>query len=273
MAFCSYCGSELPIGARFCSSCGSPADNPAAVVPAPQTAAVPAQTVQTYIPVGDLDYGLVLYSIGTCAKSYADDVLEDILGYTDSEAKQLIKMAPTQIAQSLSMEQAQYIAQALTEYGMQVAIYKGSVPVDLGQHATQSVFNTDGSFLSGVLAAIAAVTVSNRVRTIRRWTLSNIISALFRPKYTVTVPPRHVSRLTYRREPEPIRVTEPRRVTIPRREQQPRRTTFTSSPSRSVQRGRAESPSTFQRGGQPGGGKPGGGPAGGRSGGPGGHGR
>jgi hypothetical protein len=39
MAFCTKCGTELPADARFCPSCGKPADAPAAAAPAPAPAA------------------------------------------------------------------------------------------------------------------------------------------------------------------------------------------------------------------------------------------
>ncbi len=245
MPFCSYCGKELSADARFCPSCGSPAE-PAAVIPAQEVMpAAPVNTVPVNVPE-TADYGIVLYSIGTCAKSYADDVLEDILGYSDRESKQLLKMLPAQIAQYLTAEQARYIAQALTEYGMQVAIYMGQTPVDLGQYATQSVFNSDGSFVAAALAALAGITVTNRIRKFRRWTLSNILSALFAPRYRVTAPPRHVTRATFRREPvapyrEPVSrapVTAPRRASVPQRAEPKRRLGTTaprsSAPSRGV---------------------------------------
>ena len=257
MAFCSSCGSELLPGARFCSSCGAP-------IAAEPVLTVPSAPVITGQPE-PMDYTLVLYSIGTCARSYADDVLEDILGYTDSESKKLIKMIPTQIAQMLTAQQAQYIAQALTEYGMQVAIYQGTVPVDLGQYATHSVFNSDGSFVSGVLSVLAGITLANRITRPKRWSLLNILSNLFAPKYKVSSPPRHVSRMTVHREPEIRRAPEPRRVTIPRREEPKRR--IVSQPARST------APSTRPiSSGRPSG--PSGGPgAGGRGPAPGGRGR
>ncbi len=249
MAFCSSCGREILPGARFCAGCGAPV---AADALTPAVPVSPTYTVQT----GSMDYSIVLYSIGTCAKSYADDVLEDILGYTDSEAKKLVRMAPVQIAQYLSMEQAQYIAQALTEYGMQVAIYRGEVPVDLGQYATQSVFNSDGSFVTTVLSALAGITLANRITRPRRWTLASIISSLFSPKYREPSPPRHVSRMTVHRAPEPVRAPEPRRVSIPRREEPKRR--IVSQPARSSAPIRSGAPSGRPSGfGGPGG--PGGG--------------
>ena len=215
MAFCSYCGSELAPGARFCASCGSPIS---AALPGSEPDPVPVMP----LPEGPAEYSLVLYSIGTCARSYADDVLEDVLGYTDSEAKQLVRLAPTEIAQLLTAQQAQYIAQALTEYGMQVLVYRGQSPVDLGQYATRSVYNTDGSFVSGVMTALATITLANRIRAPRRRTLGDVLQNLFAPRYRYT-PPRHVTRAPIRREPAPIvRTPEPRR-TVPSRRLEPQR--------------------------------------------------
>ncbi len=248
MAFCAYCGSELTPGARFCASCGSPVD-----------AALPGEVSSDPIPVmpqadpGPADYSVILYSIGTCAKSYADDVLEDILGYTDSEAKRLLRLAPTQIAQALTGEQAQYIAQALTEYGMQVLIYRGNSPVDLGQYAGSSVFNSDGTFVAAAMASLATLSLANRIRAPRRWTLGDVLHDLFRPRYHYA-PPRHITRAPIRREPMP-RAPEPRRVSMPRRMEPQRRS---MDVPRSVQLNR----DTRSGGPRPGGSK--GGPGGGR---------
>ena len=170
MAYCTHCGGQIPPDASFCPYCGQPAaqqitaGDPAPVVPAqPVTVSEPTPVMPAYSAP---DYSLVLVSLGTCRRTYADDVLQDIMGYSAAEAKLIVRQVPVQIAQSLTIEQAQYIAQALTEYGMQVAIYLGSEPIDLGQRATSSVFNSDGSFVTGVLAALALPAKPETRRTV-----------------------------------------------------------------------------------------------------------
>ena len=233
MAFCSYCGAEIAPGARFCPSCGA-AVTAGPVVPAPEVSpavAAPggaytnpgaAPNPGAYTNAGPADYSVVLCSLGTCQRSYADDLLMDILGYTNAEAKQIISMLPTQIAQLLTMEQAQYIAQALTEYGMQVAVLRGDNEVDLSGYARGSVFNSDGTFVTGVLAALAGLGLVNRLTGFRRWSRPSLLQRLFAPRYH-WAPPRHVPRRPARPRPAPAPGPAPR-APMPRKLEQPRRT-------------------------------------------------
>ena len=297
MAFCTHCGGEVPINAAFCPFCGQPAaqqlpdggaaplvETPVNTVPVVQQPVMPA--VNTAAPVytqpvySAAEYSLVLASLGTCRRSYADDVLQDIMGYTNAEANLLVRQVPVQIAQNLTMEQAQYIAQALTEYGMQVAIYLGDAPVDLGQYATSSVFNSDGSLIGAALAAIAGVTAVNRLRRFTRWNRPSLLERLFTPRYRAPEPPRHVRRQirrqirrdpVIRREPEPHRVVgSPRAI---ERANPGRTVGFGGGRSAAPSGGRMSSPAGGRQGGDRSGGPSGGrsgGPSGGRSGGPGG---
>ena len=178
MSFCPHCGGQLEINAAFCPYCGQ------ALAPVP---VMPSAA-------GPQSYSLVLTSTGACPRSNADDVLEDVLGYTNAESNMLVQAIPTQIAQNLTMQQAQYIAQALTEYGMQVAVYDGMNPVNLGQYATGSVFNSDGSFVAGALAALASVGVANRIARFTRWARPVPPLGLFAPRYRPPAPPHHVRR-------------------------------------------------------------------------------
>ena len=220
MSYCQYCGAPVAPDARFCSSCGAPI--PAeAIVPAAET--VPVVAAPAPYDDGAMDFSVVLYSIGTCARSYADDLLVDILGYTGSEARQILRVLPTEIARLLTFRQAQYIAQALTEYGMQVVVLKGDAEIDIAPYAKGSVYNSDGSFLSGVLTALASITVANRIRSFRRWTRTSLLSMLFAPRYRWTQP-KHVRHIQKR--PAVTRIAEPapRRQSLPRKLEQPRRT-------------------------------------------------
>ena len=191
MAFCTHCGGQLQSDANFCPYCGQPVA--AAAAPVVNTPVMPVAGAQ--------DYSLVLVSSGNCPRSSADDVLEDVLGYTSAESNMLVQAIPTQIAQNLTMQQAQYIAQALTEYGMQVAVYSGANCVDLGQYATGSVFNSDGSFVAGALAALATLGLANRVSRFARWSHPTPLMSLFAPRYRPPAPPRHVRRKVRRYEP------------------------------------------------------------------------
>ena len=221
MSYCKYCGAPVAPDARFCSSCGAPVAEEA-VVPAAGTVLPAEAPVPASVDDGAMDYSVVLYSIGTCARSYADDLLVDILGYTGSEARQILRVLPTAIARLLTFRQAQYIAQALTEYGMQVVVLKGDAEIDIAPYATGSVYNSDGSFLSGVLTVLTAITAANRVRSFRRWTRTSLLSLLFAPRYRWT-PPRHVRHIQQR--PVVVRTPAPApRQSRPRKLEQPRRT-------------------------------------------------
>ena len=134
MAYCTNCGIMLESGVRFCPNCGTP---------------VAADTAHVRS-----DYQVVLVSRGTCAKNVAVDILSDLLGYTDAEAAQILNNLPMATAIDLTAVQAQYIAQAMAEYGMEVAIYNGNGIVDMTASATASVYDTSGSFLAGVAASV-----------------------------------------------------------------------------------------------------------------------
>ena len=150
MALCPACGAEVSAGARFCPACGA------------EVSAVAAATA-----TGDCD--LVLLTIGTCPQTQADDVLQDLLGYSELEALELLTVLPAQVAYNPTETQALCLAQALTEYGMDVAVYRGAIPVELGAKATASVYQSDGGILKSVLATLATVTIANRLTKFLRW--------------------------------------------------------------------------------------------------------
>lgn len=169
MAFCTNCGIQLEAGVRFCPNCGTPV-----TVVTPVTSEVRS------------DYQVVLISRGTCARNVAVDILSDLLGYTDAEAQQIISNTPMATAIDLTAVQAQYIAQAMTEYGMEVAIYNSNGFVDMTASATASVYDTSGSFLTNVAAVLAGLTIGNRISRYERW--ARPVTTVFRPTYRRPVP-------------------------------------------------------------------------------------
>lgn len=190
MPFCPNCGTETNSSMKFCPNCGEPL-----------TAASTPEPVQ----LQDNDYRIIFISLGTCGKSDAKDLLEDVLGYTSSEASTLVKNLPADIALNLTLEQAQYIAQAFSEYGADVAVMKGDSYVDIGSGAVSSVYANDGSFLTGVAAALALITAANRVHQIQRYERPGLFDHIFRPVYHRPAPPRHI------RRPPPPPPAPPRR--------------------------------------------------------------
>lgn len=209
MPFCPNCGAQVNASDRFCANCGT----------AVQAVTMPAtQVVKNTGTAARSDYRIVFISRGTCSRTAAIDMLSDLLGYTDADAALIIDNAPMEAALGLTAIQAQYISQAITEYGMQVAIYNNDGYVDMGTKATSSVYNADGSFLSVVAGVLTGLTVGNRVSSFNRWTQPAPV--LFRPAYRRAAPLP-----TYRRRrpaPKPIPVVHHTAPPIPRPAPAPR---------------------------------------------------
>jgi len=189
MAYCTNCGALLEKGVRFCPNCGT---------------AVAVTYVDNSLRN---DYKVVLVSRGTCAASVAVDILSDLLGYTDAEAAQIINNLPMATAVDLTAVQAQYIAQAMSEYGMEVAIYNNSGYVDISTTATNSVFDSNGSFLASVAAVLTGLTIGNRVSRYERWVQPAPV--VFRPVYRRQVPLTAYRRYRSVSAPRPVVVAPP----------------------------------------------------------------
>ena len=190
MAYCVRCGQQLGDGMNFCPVCGT------AVTAAgtQQEQPIPiAETAPAYDPATATDYRVILFSRGSCSAANARALLRDILGYSSSEARNILTMAPVEIACNLNMAQALYLAQALTEYGIEVTVCNSQGYVNVPQAAATSVYDRTGSFVPAVASALAALSVANRVREIRRWTVGprpNLYRLSFRP----SPPPRSARR-------------------------------------------------------------------------------
>lgn len=192
MPFCSNCGCSVTETMSFCPGCGAslaaPSSVPAPVYTEPNTGYTPPET--EYTQTGN--YKLILINCGTCSIATAVRVLENILGYPSAQARELVHAAPVECACNLSLPQAQYLAQTLTEYGLSVSVLDSvGQYVDLNNFANTSVFDSNGNLLPAIAAALAMLTAANRVRHISRW------------RYTGPLPP--LFRLNYRRMPPPPR--------------------------------------------------------------------
>ena len=163
MSYCAYCGALLSVDARFCSSCG-------AAVTQETSAASVNPTIATTVYTGD-GYAVMLVGTGSCSLSVAANLISDICGYTDAEAMNLATNAPTLIARSLNQSQAAYLAQCLTEYGMEAAIYDRNGNQTFVSDVS-SVFDSSGSLLTKVAGALGLIGIGNRIAgAIRRITL------------------------------------------------------------------------------------------------------
>ena len=194
MPFCPNCGSSVNAGDRFCANCGTVIQTVAAVTTQVNTA---ANNVRS-------DYRIILVSRGTCSRAVAIDMLSDLLGYSDPDAARIIDNAPMEVALGLTAIQAQYISQAITEYGMQVAIYNNDGYVDMGSKATNTVYENDGSFLAAVASVLTGLTSGNRVSAFNRWTQPTPV--LFRPVYRRPAPLPAYRRRRAAPKPAPIPV-------------------------------------------------------------------
>ena len=134
-------------------------------------------------------YSLVLVSCGTCSRTMTGDLLEDVFGYTDAESTNLVNMAPVVVGERLNAEEAKTVAQLFTEYGVQVSITNQQDQyVDLTSNATESIFDKAGKLLSGAAAVIGALTVSNRIRSYRRYKKPSLLERLFHINYKPNPP-------------------------------------------------------------------------------------
>ncbi len=196
--YCKNCGAEIN-GGNFCSFCGQAV-----------TEATPSLSlINKAVSVASLDdqYSLVLISCGSCSRITTGDLLEDVFGYTDAESTNLVNMAPVVVGERMSADEAGTVAQLLTEYGVQVSIVnQDDQYVDLTSKANTSVFDSAGNLLSGIASVIGALTVSNRIRTYRRFKKPSLLERLFHIGYEPK-PPVYRRNFRPRLDPHPV---EPR---------------------------------------------------------------
>ena len=131
------------------------------------------------------------------------DLLEDIFGYSDSESKKLLSMVPVEVGKDMTEEEASYVAQMFSEYGIEVSVVnEDDEYVDLSKNAVKSIFNSDGSLILAAAAVIGALSAANRVTSYRRHEkpslLTRLFKTLFKPKQ-----PRHTRRFRPKYQAQP----------------------------------------------------------------------
>lgn len=180
MSYCEYCGALLSVDARFCSSCG-------AAVTQETSAASVNPTIATTVYTGD-GYAVILVGTGSCSLSVAANLISDICGYTDAEAMNLATNAPTLIARSLNQSQAAYLAQCLTEYGMEAAIYDRNGNQTFVSDVS-SVFDSSGSLLAKVAGILGMIGGGNRITGAIRRLIFPVRPTVYALQHTVPKPP------------------------------------------------------------------------------------
>lgn len=179
--YCPYCGNVISENINFCPHCGAALK---------ETSSVPVSASNAVKTEGK--YSLILVSRGTCSAAVAGDLLEDIFGYTDSVANDLVSQAPVVVGQKMTAEEAAYVAQMFSEYGIQVSIQdENEEYVDLSSKAVKSVFDSNGNLLTNVLAVIGGLSMMNRVTTYRRVRKPSLLERLFMPLFTPVRPAVH----------------------------------------------------------------------------------
>ena len=182
MKYCPYCGSSVANSANFCPNCGGALSENRKTV-----------TDVNGEPVDlDVGYRVVLFSRGSCSLKNAREVLCDLLGYTSTTASDLLENMPIEVADELTELQAVTIAQALSEYGMEVTIVdENDQYVDFTDRAKRSVFDSGGDLIASAVAALATLSAVNRVHRYRRYKRPSLLWWLFRPRYAMPMPPVH----------------------------------------------------------------------------------
>ena len=145
--FCPNCGTQLGNGVNFCPNCGTKVTvvQPVAANPAP---------VQ-----GNM---VMLLSLGNCSRATAAVLLQQICGYGADEALLIVDSAPITVARGLNDAQARYLAQAFSEYGMEISVYDGTGWRDW-ESGNTSVWDQTGDMLTAVAAALGLISVNNRI--------------------------------------------------------------------------------------------------------------
>ena len=174
MSYCPNCGAQIGGVVRYCPNCGVAIN-------------LAAATATTTVSNAAGTYRVILITRGTCSRTNAINLLEDLFEYSATEAATIVDGAPMEAACGLTAVQAQYISQAMSEYGMDVSVYNNDRYVDMGSQATSSVFDSDGSLLGTVAAALFGLGAVNRVTRYDRWTRPAPI--VFRPAYRRPAPP------------------------------------------------------------------------------------
>ena len=186
MSYCPYCGREVSSDMSFCPGCGAAISNE-----------VKSYTVSESITSNTGDYKIYITGIGSASKTEVSDLLQDVLGYTEISANNLIRNIPVQIAGNLSLKQAAIVAQAFEEYGVELAVTNNDEYEDISRHtSSSSLFNSDGSFLSSAAIVLATIGATNRLRSIVKPRRPSLLQMIFHSLFTTRRrPPVHVRRV------------------------------------------------------------------------------
>ena len=203
--YCPNCGTLIGEGVNFCPNCG-----------AQLKAVVQPTVVATSAVEGNM---VMVTSLGTCSQVTAAALFQQVCGYSAEEAALLAVNVPITVARKLTDSQARYLAQAFTEYGMEVSVYDRNGWRDL-ESETTSVWDKAGMLIAGVASALGLLNVNNRITRdmIRRMDYPYQFVGARPPRYRLNT--RLVQQIPPRR-PAPIPRPAPRPAPVPPRPVQP----------------------------------------------------
>ena len=208
------CGAVLSDDLKYCPYCGTKLDLDR------------NEEIRSLEPADKNEgYRIILISTGSCKTNTAKEVLIDLLGYTSTTARELLDEVPVEIADELNERQAIVLAQALSEYGMEVTIVdQNDTYVNFSNKELASVFDKKGALVGAALAVLSGLTAINRVHRYRKYRKPSIIDMIFAPQYTINRPyhirrnisldPEPRRRITIMRRPEGRYLTNPRYRTV-----------------------------------------------------------
>jgi len=193
LIICPYCESQIDASSSSCMFCG-----------APLSSALKTQVVQDDAETNaaepentDASCEVILKDLGTCERATCNDLLEDLMGYSDGEAERLINNIPVRIAYMMTRTQAKALAQALTEHGCEIAVVDGDENVDFDDEDDDDItetttdeqgnlfsssFNKDGSLVKKALLVLAGITAVNKVTSYNSYKKTGLLQRLFSRK-------------------------------------------------------------------------------------------
>lgn len=209
--YCPNCGAQLTAGANFCANCGAQLNITTTLSPA--TVVTPAAANPYAAAQGCT---VMLLSLGSCTVASASSLIQQLCGYAADEALLIAQSAPVAVAQNLTELQANTLAQALCEYGLEISVYDGSGWRELESPST-SVWSQAGTLIAKAASALGLIGAANRIAKslMHRWD--------YPYRYTGSRPPVYRLHNSLTRRTPPPRPAAPKQPAEPRRAPAPAR--------------------------------------------------
>ena len=227
---CKRCQTELPDNARFCPACGARLNETTALANTEAGAVAVLPTISNQL-IGK-GCTVMLLSLGQCSFDTAVSLVSQLCGYSAADARLMVQSLPIALARNLTDVQANTLAQALCEYGLDISIYDANGWRQMESQQT-SVWSQAGTLIASAASALGMLGIANRITRslMRRWDYPYQYTGARPPVYRLNravqhrpvprapqpVPPHHSpmsvheSRPLHRDQHEPHRHEEPPR--------------------------------------------------------------